>query len=113
MTKTTASEVFYDGACPVCRREIAMWKDAKGLEDVAFVNVAEAVPEGMDQQELLARFHVRRSDGAIVSGAAAFLALWRGHAWLWPVGVALDRWPFRPLLDIGYAGFLKLRKLWR
>ncbi|MEL6583908.1 MAG: DUF393 domain-containing protein [Pseudomonadota bacterium] len=113
MTKTTATEVYFDGACPICRREIAMWQDAKGLEDVAFTNVAEVVPDGLDQQELLARFHVKRSDGVIVSGAAAFLALWRGHKWLWPVGVALDRWPFRPLLDVAYAGFLRVRKLWR
>lgn len=113
MSKTTASEVYYDGACPICRREIAMWQDMDGLEDVTWADVSKDAPAGMDQDTLLARFHVRRSDGEIVSGAAAFLALWRGNRWLRPIGIALDRWPFRPLLDLAYTGFLKIRPLWR
>lgn len=113
MTKTTATEVYYDGACPVCRREIDLWQKASGLEDVTFTNIAETAPEGMDQAALLARFHVKRSDGVIVDGSAAFLALWRGHRWLWPLGIMLDRFPFLQILDLGYNVFLKLRRIWR
>jgi predicted DCC family thiol-disulfide oxidoreductase YuxK len=113
-TKNDISAVYYDGACPICSREIAMYKSSGAIPDKAFQDIATGpVPEDADRDALLARFHVRLNDGTLVSGARAFLALWRTQRVMRPVGIALDRQPFIWLLDLAYSGFLKLRKLWR
>lgn len=110
-----AAEVFYDGACPLCRREIAAYRGMAGMEAVAWrdLTAAGAAPPDLDREAALARFHVRRADGTLVSGARAFLAVWRRSPRLAPLARALDRRPFVALLDVGYAGFLRLRRLWR
>lgn len=79
--------VFYDGACPLCQREIALYRDLPATAPVEFVDIsnpAQAVPEGQSREAWLARFHVQHADGRIESGARAFLALWaRLPYWRW------------------------------
>lgn len=110
-----AAEVFYDGACPLCRREIATYRGLRGLERVVWRDVADedvTVPD-LDREAALARFHVRRADGRIVDGADAFLSVWRRSFRLRPIAVALDRAPFRSALELGYRVFLRVRPIWR
>lgn len=111
-----AAEVFYDGACPVCRREIAFYQERLDT-DAAWRDVSceapEGLDEGLDRETLLARFHVRRADGQIASGPAAFFAIWRGSArWGW-LARALDRQPILAIGEAVYALFLWARPLWR
>ncbi len=116
-----AAEVFYDGACPVCRREIAVYKrmaaagDAPLSRDGAWIDVSDpaAAPDGLDRDALLRRFHVRRANGEVVSGAAAFVAVWRATPSLAWIGRIVDRQPFIAIGDVLYAGFLGVRRLWR
>ncbi len=83
--------VLYDGACPLCRREIGVYRGLRPLQadaPVCFADVSDvsvALPAGTTREQLLARFHVRGRDGALLSGAQAFLALWAelpGWRWL-------------------------------
>ena len=94
MTAKTQSPltVYYDGACPVCRREIGFYQKRTGAE-VSYCDVAaEACPApDLTREEALKRFHVRLADGALVSGAAAFLALWRETPGFRLVGAAALR----------------------
>jgi predicted DCC family thiol-disulfide oxidoreductase YuxK len=108
-----AAEVFFDGGCPICRREIATYRSMRGMETIAWRDVSLEAVEGLDRAAALARFHVRRADGTLVDGAAAFLAVWRASPRLAPLARLLDRQPFRALLEIGYRGFLRVRPLWR
>ena len=84
--------VLYDGACPLCRREIAVYRDLQPLQPgstVSFADISNAavpLPAGTTREQLLARFHVQGRDGQLVSGAQAFLALWAAL----PVGAG---WP--------------------
>lgn len=112
-----AAEVFYDGACPVCRREIALYQGMTD-RDVAWTDVSgpppeDAAPLTLDRETLLARFHVRRADGTIASGFAAFLAVWRASPRLSWIARVLDRQPFLWIGDGFYWAFLKVRPLWR
>jgi predicted DCC family thiol-disulfide oxidoreductase YuxK len=82
--------VLYDGACPLCRREIGVYRDLRPLQpgsSVCFTdisNTAVPLPTGTTREQLLARFHVQRSDGELLSGAQAFLALWAAlPGWRW------------------------------
>jgi predicted DCC family thiol-disulfide oxidoreductase YuxK len=108
-----AREVFFDGDCPVCRREIATYRRMAGMETIVWCDVAASAPAGIDRAAALQRFHVRRVDGSLVGGAAAFLALWRASPRLRPLARALDRAPFRTVLEWAYRGFLRLRRVWR
>ncbi|MEO0822671.1 MAG: DUF393 domain-containing protein [Pseudomonadota bacterium] len=112
-----AATVFFDGACPLCRREIAFYRARPGADALAWVDLA-AVPddvltEGRDRDALLARFTVRRADGTLADGAAGFVAMWRAIPATRRLGRALDRWPLVPVAEIGYRLFLRLRPLWR
>jgi predicted DCC family thiol-disulfide oxidoreductase YuxK len=89
---TAPLTVLYDGACPLCRREIGVYRGLQSSTPVCFADVsdvAQALPPGTTREQLLARFHVRDTDGRLLSGAQAFLALWAalpGWRWLARVG---------------------------
>ena len=83
--------VLYDGQCPLCRREIGVYRGLRPNTPVCFADVNDiaTLPPGTTREQLLARFHVRSSDGQLLSGAEAFLALWAalpGWRWLARVG---------------------------
>ena len=79
--------VLYDGACPLCRREIGIYRGLQPDAPVCFADVSDAalpLPPGTTREQLLARFHVRSRDGQWLSGAEAFLALWAAlPGWRW------------------------------
>jgi len=85
--ESPALTVLYDGACPLCRREIGFYRGLQPNTPVCFSDVSDAavpLPAGTTREQLLARFHVRGSDGALLSGAQAFLALWAAlPGWRW------------------------------
>jgi len=79
--------VLYDGACPLCRREIGVYRGLPSSTPVCFADVsdiAQPLPPGTTREQLLARFHVRNTDGQLLSGAQAFLTLWAAlPGWRW------------------------------
>jgi 3-demethoxyubiquinol 3-hydroxylase len=104
--------VWYDGACPLCRREIGVYRGLQARLPLRFADVSDAataLPEGASRSQLLARFHVRQADGRWLSGAPAFLAMWAVlPGWRWLAGVG--RLPGAAwLMERAYRGFLRLR----
>ncbi len=104
-----ALTVWYDGACPLCLREIALMRRLDRAQRIEFVDAATdggACP--IDRAELLARFHVREN-GVMLEGAAAFAAMWRAIPLMRPLGLAA-RWPVIGwLLERAYRRFLRYR----
>lgn len=106
-------QVYYDGACPLCTREIAFYRSRSGAEDIEWIDVAnapaEALPEGLSRDQALSRFHVRTARGRMVSGAMAFATVWAAlPGWRWFGRIAL----FRPVswgMEGAYRLFLRLR----
>ena len=105
--------VFYDGACPLCRREIAFYRRRPGADRVDWVDVSETdggdVAPGLSRASALGRFHVRDGDGRMVSGGAAFAALWSALPGFRIVGRVFRRRPLVWILEGGYRMFLKIR----
>ena len=107
--------VLHDGSCPLCRREITLYRAAKGSDALAFRDVSALGPDetacGLPRELAMARFHVADADGRVLSGAKAFVALWAAlPRWRWLARLA--RLPgVTPLLELGYRGFLPLRPL--
>jgi len=76
---------------------------------IQFVNVREADNCPRDEREMLARFHAQEGNGPVVSGAAAFAAMWRAVPVLRPLGL-LARIPVALwLLERCYGLFLRIR----
>lgn len=107
--------VLYDGACPLCRREIGIYRDLQPLKldsPVCFADISDLsvqLPPGTTREQLLARFHIQGRDGKLLSGAEAFLALWSNlPGWRW---LALSgRLPGATwLMERIYLFFLRLR----
>lgn len=102
--------VWHDGACPLCRREIAWVRRRDRAGAIRFVDVsgsaAAACP--LDRDAMLARFHASE-DGRLLSGAAAFAAMWRAIPALRPLGIAARNPVVLALLERGYRLFLHLR----
>lgn len=111
-----AAEVYFDGGCPICSREIALYRRLADEEGPAFrdISASTAAPAAdLEYDAAMARFHVRRRDGTLVSGAAAFLALWRATPRLRLVGRVLSIPPLPLLLEGGYRLFLRVRPIWQ
>ncbi len=109
--------VYFDGACPVCSREIAVYRSEPGGQSIRWVDVTRCAPQelGADltREAALARLHLRRDDGELLSGAAAFTAMWTQlPRWRW-LGRALGAGWRLTLLEAAYRFFLWLRRLWR
>ena len=109
--------VYYDGGCPLCRAEIASYQKTEGGASLRWVDAhagsAAALGPDLDAATALARMHVRRADGTLLKGAAAFAEIWSQlPRWRWLARLA--RLPgMLPVLDVLYTVFLAVRPLWR
>lgn len=106
---TPAVTVWFDGDCPLCVREIALMRRLDRRGAIAFVDVAGDGSCPTDRAELLARFHAQEAGGPMVSGAAAFAALWRAIPVLAPFGRMARNPALLWALERAYRGFLRLR----
>ena len=111
MTRMAQVTVWFDGACPLCRREISLMRRLDRSGRIRFVDAS--VPDGIcptDRAALLARFHAEEY-GRLYDGAAAFAAMWRAIPILRPLGL-LARNPLAlALLEAAYRRFLRVRPL--
>ena len=107
-------ELFFDGDCPLCRREIAIVRRLNRQNRVKFTDIADprfnAESTGKFMQQLMDEIHGRRSDGTWLVGVDAFRELYS------TIGFGAVVWPTRlpgisHALEIGYGWFAK-RRLW-
>lgn len=105
MTQLT---VWFDGGCPLCTREIALMRRLDRRGAIEFVDVAGDGSCPIDRATLLARFHARE-DGVMLSGAAAFAAMWRAIPLLRPLGLAARSRRVLGALEWLYRRFLVVR----
>lgn len=103
-------KVWFDGACPLCIREIALMRRLDKRGAITFIDVAQGADPScpIDRATLLARFHAEES-GIVHSGAAAFAAMWRAIPVLRPLGLAARIPLVLKLLEAAYLRFLKVR----
>ena len=101
--------VWFDSGCPLCRGEIALMRRLDRRHAIEWIDVADGASAcPIDRAELLARFHAREG-GAMLSGAAAFAAMWRAIPLLRPLGLAARIPLVLAALEQAYRVFLRLR----
>lgn len=106
--KTT---VLYNGACPVCRREIEHYRglDRSSSDALEFADISGPHPVlrevTLSEDAAKRRLHVIDGDGQLLSGIPAFAAIWTHlprYRWLsvlsgWPVFRSLLPWIYEPI----------------
>lgn len=108
--------VYYDGGCPLCRREIATYQSLPGAERLDWEDVSQAdeqVAPDLNRCDALARMHVRTADGTLVHGAHAFALMWQAFPKTRWLGRLAATRPALWVLEPAYRAFLEIRPLWR
>lgn len=105
-------EVFYDGDCPLCLREINMLKRFDKRERIRFTDIAseafDPASVGKTMDELMAEIHGRLPDGTTIVGVEVFRRLYDAIGWTWLV--APTRLPgIRHGLNFAYKFFARYR----
>jgi predicted DCC family thiol-disulfide oxidoreductase YuxK len=105
-------EVFYDGACPLCMREVRWLRGLDRRQRIRFSDIADplfdATRLGVTWATLMLRIHGRMPDGTLVEGVEVFRQLYAA------VGfqrlVAFSRLPgVAQVLNLSYRFFAKNR----
>jgi predicted DCC family thiol-disulfide oxidoreductase YuxK len=105
-------EVFYDGECPLCLREIRMLRARDRQDRIRFTDIAaagfDASSLGVTREALMGRIHGRLPDGKLIEGVEVFRRLYTAVGFARLVG--LTRLPgVTQLLDVAYDAFAKNR----
>ncbi len=104
--------VFYDGACPLCRREINHYRQ-KDHQNIEYIDISTndfvAKNYGLDASQVQKKMHVKEGDGTIHTGVEAFLALWRFFPEYSLLRKLISFPLIKPLAKLGYICFAKLR----
>ncbi|MEC8861802.1 MAG: DUF393 domain-containing protein [Planctomycetota bacterium] len=108
-------EVFFDGDCPLCRREIDLLKWMDRRRRIRFTDIAAKgfSPEqhGKTMDDLMAEIHGRMPDGRWIVGVEVFRQLYRALGL--GVFVGITRVPgISHSLDLAYQFFAKRRLKW-
>ena len=110
---TPQIDLFYDGGCPLCSREVRFLRRRNRRGLIRFLDIDAPdfapLPEGPSHEVLMARIHARLSDGRWVEGVDVFRELYT-RIGFGPL-VRLTRLPgITHLLDWAYAVFARNRR---
>lgn len=102
-------QVYYNGACPVCRSEIHHYRDVAarhGVDGIVWTDITTRAgllaPWGVDDDAIVRRLHVVNPQGHLLAGVDGFIEIWQRlprHEWL--ARLASVGW-IKPLADVLY-----------
>jgi predicted DCC family thiol-disulfide oxidoreductase YuxK len=80
-------QVFYDGACPLCSREMAHYRKHDRHGRLETVDIAapgfDAGKYGLDPEKVQQMMHVRMADGRVFTQVRAFVKIWEAQRTAW------------------------------
>ncbi len=105
-----AIKVFFDGGCPLCRREIDHYRGLRGAEQIEWVDITDSAAVLQEHElsldQAMARFHVLDAQGNWQTGAYGFVEMWKqlpAMHWLARLLVGLHLVPFTDWLYTHFA----------
>ena len=105
-------EVFVDGDCPLCSREVSWLRRLDTHRQLRFTDISatdfDAAGIGRSYSELMRKIHARLPSGELVRGVEVFRQVYSRLGF--HRAVRVSRWPLvRGLLDLGYVAFARSR----
>jgi len=83
MLPTYPLEIFYDGSCLVCSKEIEVYRHNNPQGRLKFVDIRaadfSAEDYGKPRDEFLSKLHVLDAQGRFATGVDAFLLIWQAY----------------------------------
>lgn len=109
--------VFYDGACPLCSREIRHYRKIAGQSAIDWVDISLPAQRSIlaqyqiDWTTAMKEIHVIDRKGLTLTGAYAFREMWLHLPYYRLLGRLLKLPLITPLLNTAYGVFARIR--WR
>jgi len=112
MNDATLIEVFFDGDCPLCMREIRFLARRDSGNRICFTDISvptfAPLSYGLEQEDFMDRIRGRLPDGSMIDGVEVFRRLYAAVGFKWTV--RLTRLPgIAHILELGYKWFAKNR----
>ncbi|MBP9837347.1 MAG: DUF393 domain-containing protein [Proteobacteria bacterium] len=105
--------IYYDDTCRVCSAEINHYQKQNGAENILFQDISaedfDPGSIGIDKFTLNKYFHVRKTNGEIVKGVAAFIEIWKTLPKYQRLARLAENQIVNSLLRFGYEIFVRLR----
>ncbi len=105
--------MFFDGGCPLCRREVAHYRRLDRGDRVCWVDISREPRalenQGIDRSDAMRRLHVINERGRVVSGMPAFVAVWRQLPVYRHLAWFVERLGLVPTLERLYVNFASWR----
>lgn len=106
--------VFYDGGCPLCRREIAHYQKLDRDQNINWQDISQSTElldaHGIAWADAMQRMVVLDADGTAHSGAHAFVCLWQALPYYRVMGNLFGKMPpLVRLMDRAYNIFARRR----
>jgi predicted DCC family thiol-disulfide oxidoreductase YuxK len=111
--RPTKPRLFYDGECPLCRREVAHYRRLDRVGRVEWIDITREpevlAEQGIDSMTAMQRLHAIDEHGRVVSGVAAFVTVWRHLPGFRHLAWLVGRLALTPLLERIYSRFAAWR----
>lgn len=113
MSRNTKTIMFFDGGCPMCKREVAHYRSLDRQNRVSWVDISRdadalaAYDVGLDAA--MKRLHAVDDQGRVVSGVPAFVTVWRQLPIYRHLAWIVESTRTVPFLDRVYARFAAWR----
>lgn len=117
-TQASTTCVYYDGACPLCRREVKLYKKLACKEsaenDIDWVDISvsqeELEAEGIIYEDAMRLIHIKDSSGVHQVGLDGILTLWDKLPYYRRISGFLRKFPrSHPFLGRAYEFIAKYR----
>ena len=111
------TQIFFDGDCPLCKREIEFYKSIEPPQTFEWRNLWEpgAIHQdsGFNKTDAMKSLHVLDTAGRLHTGVDAFAKIWDQFPKLRWLSILIKLPVVYQLACAGYACFARLRLLWR
>jgi len=86
--------VYYDAACPSCRRDRERYDRLAGKDVIEWCDITgneeRLKTQGIDPKSAIIKLHIQKSDGTIINDIEAYILLFSKISWLKPLAWFLN-----------------------